>query len=250
MSLQIICRGVVFLNFITKKDRLFFLVPFSLVLMIFVWNIEISPASAVSALEETSIFEQPGGETFTGIQKGDEWVNWVEADNGAILVQNGEGHWTYADYEQAQIGKLEPSVYIYLSDSEPEKILENDVWENIQSTIPKPSNVIPFNAITKAPNQIISPQNLLVLLVEFDDQKIRNSDSEWSNLLFGMSGSTVNSYYQEVSGGKFYFTPARENFGNSNDGVVKVQLPYIHPNTGRNTGASNQKNGKRCLDSS
>ena len=53
----------------------------------------------------------------------------------------------------------------------------------------------------------------------------------WSNLIFGNSGKTVNTYFKEVSNDLFYLIPAEEINETENDGVIRVTLPYNHPDT-------------------
>ncbi|MFZ5986809.1 MAG: dockerin type I domain-containing protein [Bacillota bacterium] len=86
-------------------------------------------------------------------------------------------------------------------------------------------------------------EKLLTILVEFTesvlpregcdpeyDGTIKMTDAEYSNLFFGTSGDTVRHYFREVSGSKLDLQPAAETNGAANDGIVRVKLPYPHPN--------------------
>lgn len=42
--------------------------------------------NAAPAFERERIFIQPDGKTFTGKFKGDEYLNWIETDQGDILL--------------------------------------------------------------------------------------------------------------------------------------------------------------------
>ncbi|KYF82639.1 hypothetical protein BE18_37480 [Sorangium cellulosum] len=41
----------------------------------------------------------------------------------------------------------------------------------------------------------------------------------------------MNHYYADMSRGKFSFTRARETQGTANDGIVRIKLPFAHPNS-------------------
>lgn len=62
---------------------------------------------AAPAYEHTRIYRQPDGSTFKGTPKGDEYLNWIEADNGDIVIYNKKTK----QYEKASVGKeaLQPS---------------------------------------------------------------------------------------------------------------------------------------------
>lgn len=85
---------------------------------------------------------------------------------------------------------------------------------------------------------------LLIVLLEFSDCKLTFTDEDW-NLkvfstptkemeaqrfdLFGVNGTSLNNYYNEVTCGKFQFVPASENSGTLNDGVIRVRIDEKHP---------------------
>ena len=94
-------------------------------------------------------------------------------------------------------------------------------------------------------------KKLLVVLVEFTEEPgtldsypnnknsdgtykydgiIKNNDAYYSHLFFGDYGGTVRQYYRQVSDGKLDYMPAEETAGVSNDGIVRIRLPFAHPN--------------------
>jgi M6 family metalloprotease-like protein len=75
-------------------------------------------------------------------------------------------------------------------------------------------------------------KKLLVLLIEFNDCEIKYSDEQWQDRFFNFEGKTVNNYYRETSGQKFWFEPASESNGTVNDGVIKIKLNYNNTLTG------------------
>lgn len=67
----------------------------------------------------------------------------------------------------------------------------------------------------------------------YGEQWCYSSDSYWSDMLFGSSGS-LKEFYRESTGGSFWFTQANESYvgmngGAKNDGIVEVVVKYKHP---------------------
>jgi M6 family metalloprotease-like protein len=67
-------------------------------------------------------------------------------------------------------------------------------------------------------------RKLLVLLIEFNDIKIKYTDKQWSDRFFNFEGATVNNYFRETTGEKFWYEPVGERYGAVNDGVIKIRL--------------------------
>ena len=74
--------------------------------------------------------------------------------------------------------------------------------------------------------------DLLVILVNFVDVKIQHSEEVWADHVFGTTGSSVKSYFEEQSFGQFTLVPARETYGVENNGVVAVTIPLEHIRNG------------------
>jgi len=70
---------------------------------------------------------------------------------------------------------------------------------------------------------------LLVIRIAFNDFRLVNSASVWSEKLFGMSEGELNHYYNEISYGQFHFIPAEESQDTPDDGIVTVHLNENHP---------------------
>ena len=73
---------------------------------------------------------------------------------------------------------------------------------------------------------------LLVILVDFDDYAITDTDLAWSQKIFSDSQGQLNHYFKEISGNTFSFIPANEGSNTENDGIIKVHLNFNHPNSG------------------
>lgn len=67
------------------------------------WTIllAVSVLSAAPAYERTRSYTQPDGTSFKGTPKGDEYLNWIETENGDIVLYNKETK----RYEQATVGE-------------------------------------------------------------------------------------------------------------------------------------------------
>lgn len=225
----------------TKFSKIFFgaiLIMFSLLILD-------KPVFAAPARNGQVVFMQPSGESFKVTLNGDEKFNWVTSETGEVICRGEDKYWYYAELDS---DTLKPSDKKYKIDQKPSNIIkpdkllqlkENDELNYIKQDSEKrsvrysdSSNIKKSISLSDALNEESRTDNLLLILVQFNDVLIKNSDSKWSNTFFGESGSTVNNYYKEVSGGRFSFTPAKESYGSKNDGVIKVTLDYNHPSTG------------------
>ena len=76
---------------------------------------------------------------------------------------------------------------------------------------------------------------LLVILLEYNNQKIQSADSVWAKKIFGNKEGQLNHYYQTISYGQFGFTPVEETGGTNNDGIIKIKLNKNHLDTAINS---------------
>ncbi len=64
----------------------------------------------------------------------------------------------------------------------------------------------------------------------YGEQWCHTTDEQWQNSLFATEGRTLRTYYEYMSNGNFYFTPAEEIYGTENDGIIHVVLSGLkHP---------------------
>lgn len=195
-------------------------------------------APAVSVQKE---YEQPSGEIFIATQFGDEWFNWLETEDGDVILLDEDGYWHYTKASSDGLKILAEKVGI---DKKPRNAASSEKMKK-QSNEWKSKRMKSMmghsSKQTKAQMEThTSPENLLVLLVEFSNVSMRYPENSWSRLFFGNDEGTLNHFFRENSDGKFYFTPAKEKSGTTNDGFIRVRLPYPHPNPKGNTGSSNQ----------
>lgn len=216
-------------------------IVFLAIILFVAFTILSSISFAVPANSTEQVLVQPSGEKFKAVQHGDEWFNWVTTETGEVIVQDKDKFWKYAEYSSSGV---KAGKYKYKVHKKPSKLVKQKdfvQWVKQNNIKSKSKPVSSQSVDTSAQSAPTAPQKVLVLLVQFSDTSVKYTDAAWNNTFFGTSGSTVNNYYKEVSGGEFYFLPAEENVGASNDGIAKVTLGYPHPNTGRNTGYANQK---------
>lgn len=187
-----------------------------------------STALAVPSANTICQFSQPSGEKFIARINGDENLNWLETEAGDILMLSPDGNYRHAAMTSAglQAGTTTFSPSLKTTGA----ITVNNLSEYLPSSSSAYSLNTTLNAIGPPAAKIKGPHKALVLLIEFADVGMQNTDpSLWNNLIFGDSGSTVNSYFKEGSNNQFYLIPAQEALETENDGVVRVTLPYDHP---------------------
>ena len=196
-------------------------------------------ASAVPALSEERQFAQPNGVQFLGTLHGDEYFHFLEAQDGSILTQGDDGYWYYAEKKEiiadGEIAAdLVPSRARYLIEQAPDQAsqmtreqLRTASFQYRRRETMAPQAAPGVEAQAKA--NVLGDQNLLIILVDFNNASIQY-ESQWPGAIFGSTGKTVKTFYQEATGGQINIVPARETYGAVNDGVVRVKLNRNHPN--------------------
>jgi M6 family metalloprotease-like protein len=183
-------------------------------------------AWAVPAAPVTLTLTQDDGATFEARQRGDEYRNWIETLDGYTVVREGDA-WYYA--QQTPDGQLAPS-----------SIKVNDVTKSLID-IPKhlmpPLDTsrmevrVPRGLAAPSTKALVHTQNVVVVLVNYNDITFAYTDASFQGLMFGASGS-VKDYYLESTYNNFTVTPAAETQGTSNDGIIHVARGVNHPNIG------------------
>ncbi len=165
--------------------------------------------------------------------RGDEFFNWTEAADGFAVTRGDSGRWQYAKREKGRwvpsgMAPQQRGPEARRADPPTRTSPFDGTAAALSATAEGPSAPIDLLAATPA------PAKLLVVLVSFADRGFTygsNAPAFWADKFFGASGKTVNSYYRQASKNRFYFNPANENEGVTNDGVVSVTLAINHPNT-------------------
>lgn len=202
-------------------------------------------AFAVPANPHPQTFKQPNGATIQGRLVGDESLHWMETLSGdAFLFNKKSGSYEYAIVEQIK-GKnaLIPSGVMVGASIAPSlvstpgvttKFIVNALWKEAHKAtealhltgIKTPAKTGALSLASTA----LADVPLLVVIVDYSDNKIQSPDSTWQNKIFGSTEGTMNDYYREVSNGRFKYLPATETQGTANDGIVHVALNYPNPN--------------------
>ena len=183
--------------------------------------------AAAPARSVEQAYTQPGGGVFFGTPYGDELFHYVRARDGAILTRGEDGVWVHAGTDDR-----------YLLD-QPAKTVSEDAWVQRQMAAhpaPDRSGLLPSPgamAEVSGTQAVTGERQLLVILTDFRDVKIRH-EALWADLVFGDTDS-VRRYFSDATGGSINIVPAQESHvgaGAANDGVVRVELGYNHPNNG------------------
>ena len=206
-------------------------------------------AWAGPANSRAQVLAQPSGEQFLATLHGDEWFNWRTFETGSVILLGTDGFWQYATLKGNDLLPMGERVAI---DPHPEGNLsveglinwrQEQLAESVETSLSLPSPGLITNATLDGVSLSTVETSLnpktLCLLVEFSDIGLLHDEQTWSDFLFGDTGS-INSYYREVSQADFAFEPAAERYGVSGDGIVRVMLPYPHPDTGSQITRDNQ----------
>ncbi|AUX24332.1 hypothetical protein SOCEGT47_048690 [Sorangium cellulosum] len=210
------------------------------------------PAAAVSA--EPGLREIPldaTGATFRAEVIGDEHFDYLRMRDGTVVVMND----ATGDHEVAELGRdasgapaLVPSG-ILVRDL---RALGGPVDPALLPRIDDEALSALWDAATArnvgrrsfaAPPVVKGTRRpLLTVLLEFTQGggiaapgaftgNFETDIAYWKQTLYGSSPGSVNHYYADMSRGRFSFVRATETHGTTNDGIVRIKLPFAHPNS-------------------
>ena len=190
-------------------------------------------ALAVPASPHFAEIAQPDGSRFQARMVGDEFWNAMEDAQGLTLVRDAQNYWSYA--ELAPSGELRPTAIRAGIDAAPQGFTSNlrpaARKIDIARQQARPQSAMSSRSTTKAvPFTPSGNRPVIVIVIGFTDRAIDTVATTWSDRFFGLTNS-VQSYFNEVSGGQFNVTPASESQGTANDGIVFVSIARTHPNT-------------------
>ncbi|HNR31159.1 MAG TPA: M6 family metalloprotease domain-containing protein, partial [Candidatus Hydrogenedentes bacterium] len=187
--------------------------------------------ASVVAPAEVSL-TQPDGTSYPARPRGDEYGDWVETLDGYTVVQSASSVWVYA--VEGPDGSLAASSHAVGS-------LSPDALGRLARHLRPPADPavrelrVPRRLPRSDGKAIVHSQPLLTILVSFTDTSFLYSASSFQSLVYGAAGS-VKAFYLENSYGNFTIVPATESEGVANDGVVAVNVGYVHPDFGNNWG--------------
>ncbi|MGX4687173.1 M6 family metalloprotease domain-containing protein [Vagococcus sp. JNUCC 83] len=196
---------------------------------------------AVSANDELTVYRQPSGITFKAAIKGDEHFNYVTTENGEVISKGEDNYWYY---EQNSKKRNNDSYSLSNAKVGIDATPKNSVTEEILAEIETPYNELEIDTkettSTTKNRSLNKTENLLVILVDFNDIQTKYSEKEWSNIIFGDTAPSLKNYYSTMTNNSLSIEPAREAHDSQNDGIIKVKLNRTHPNTGSKIFSDNQ----------
>lgn len=168
---------------------------------------------------------QPDGHNFKARQRGDENLHWIETEDGYTVIRDREtGYWFYAIPDETE--GIRKSPYPVRS-IDPESL---NIPKGLRPLKKKLLKAQATMVLEKAPPSLPHIQNLLVIMVDFNNVSYIYSASSFQQAFFSSSQPSVADYYNEVSYGELSIVPATESHGTSNDGVVGwLRLNQNHP---------------------
>ncbi len=184
---------------------------------------------AAPAVEIAQEVFQPNGDTFIGIQKGDEWNHRMETVDGYTVSRDKDGTWRYVK----RFGKDNHPV---LSDAPAHKKAPSKLRKHLKSSAERPEGApelaTDFSLSDELDTSLAALNqtdiSVLFLLAEFSDRKGQTTPEEWAE-----NGRKIRDYYLKASHGNAVQRPAQESHGTPNDGVIGwLDLGYNHPDPG------------------
>lgn len=98
-----------------------------------------------------------------------------------------------------------------------------------------------FNEIPYSQQEITYPPYLptLAVLIDFKDETIIGTNQQWYDKLYTDDPNSLSGYYKEITANQLNITPALEKNDRINDGIVRVSLDRLHPNSKNEIGGAN-----------
>ena len=215
----------------------------SMLVMLLVIILSGANASAAPACPEPYTFKQPGGQSITVINKGDEFLNWQEDLRGNLLAYENETFYyaTWTDNGAKATNVRASDLTIFIPGSKGGDIpdsLRNKTAKLIEQRAERSERVAPELESNAAP---INPQRkLLMIYASYDadpqvgdnlPSHLKMTAAQVNSLLFGGSGSgSVNDYYMKLLGTNINVIVPATGSGITTPGVITVSLPGNHPN--------------------
>ena len=202
-------------------------------------------ASVVVAPTELTL-KQPNGFTFKAKAKGNIHHDWLETLDGKRIQQvNQRWFYLYLDKQNiayvssAAVGSLSAKALLKVPNSQQfprvKSLAKLEASKTQQKTdtlrLPSGEILTSEGRPTLQTNGAVTShnQNVLVLLVSFNNQDFVYDAPSFQSLIFGDGG--VSGYYNTNSYGNFQISPAAENHSTANDGMVEISLALNHPNS-------------------
>lgn len=217
-----------------KKQFLVVLILF-IVCMTLCMLAGVQQVSAAPAMPGVIQIFQPDGNLINAHIIGDQYQNWVEADNGCAIVMNQQtGYWEFA--VQDAKGNMIPSGTIYQSDVNYPGSLKSQLFANTTQSAVLNIASGPGLALSGAwgSNAATGDKKMLVILVSFANRAFVSTPSDWNTTFFSSTAGakSLANYFNDNSIGKVSISPVTHTQTGNPAGVISVTLAGNHPNTG------------------
>ena len=181
-------------------------------------------AFSVPSYYSTITLAQDNGYTFQAIQRGDEYAHWLETVEGYSIVESA-GQWYYAVLDEDR--QLVPSAVLVGAPVRSQALQPHLRPDPTEERVTRPPRFINTARALRS----TTTQQLLVILVDFNNVSFSYSDASFQSVVFDATNS-VKEYYSDNAYNQFDIVPASEIYGTNNDGIVHVNHPGAHPNFG------------------
>ncbi|ALS37047.1 M6 family metalloprotease-like protein [Enterococcus rotai] len=196
-----------------------------IIVVLFFVHMSSIESEAVPSDPEIGSYKQPSGQTFEAQNIGDENFHYTLANGTGDLIELGEDdYWYYTQLDEST-KEVMASKSRYLIDRRPSSALNFKDIDKIKKKEKSKQKV----EMSRSEKKWNKEQNLLVVLVEFNDVQLNYSEAEWEKRIFSQTEKSLTSYYKEATNNAINILPAKEMDGKQ-DGIVRVKLNQNHPN--------------------
>ena len=145
------------------------------------------------------ILTQPDGSTFTAIFKGDEFIRIKTTTDGHAIMQNEEGWWCYATYDQdgnricseLKVGTAQPYSNLSKSLEIPYELLYQKSKSIRSESTPAVGMGLRMYSDNKGARTLTGVRRGIIILAEFQDIKFEHEEDDFKALLT-QSGYNIN----------------------------------------------------------
>jgi len=174
--------------------------------------------------------QQADGSAITVQLRGDEWFSWTEDQNGYVIAFDHESmNWRYAGIDG---GNIVPSGGVVGARA---RSTADEGRITPEALVPLFEQVERFehgarDGITPFGVQMATDQQLLLLLIEFDNQLLVGSEQYHHNRFFSTAPGAVSvaNYWRDMSRGHDIFVPVNTSAVAGSSSFVNIPVEYTH----------------------
>jgi len=216
-----------------------------------------SPLHAGPASPNLLTLKNPDGTSFSARIRGDEFQNWIEAENGYSVIRNPKTTvWEYA--EKATDGSLRNSGVEFRGGKVPPSTIQKGLRPDKNTGAAEDRNrmirdmyqqrLVPLVPKTGEqggagfeegpgdwdPVPVSGTRKMLVILINFADRTLSTTSSGWSGTIFDatVGVKSMARFFTENSYGTLTVSPAPHSQAGNPTGIITVAVADNHPNFG------------------